>query len=210
MNGSGKQSFYEIQLNNSSLIIAFVIAVALGIGIFMLGVMVGQGQAPATALEAGWVEDSFAASEPATTDAEEIEDPDLDFFEQVEEPAPGQAQPPTGGDDAEQDTAAAEPPGETPAQPAVSPPSGLPSHDPNLSTGWVVQVKATPQRGEADDLQAALAAAGFPAYVISADGAGSAIYRVRVGRYVDRGDADRVAELLGARSDIGDTWVTEG
>lgn len=210
MNGSGKQSFYEIQLNNSSLIVAFVIAVGLGIGIFMLGVMVGRGQAPVTPLEEGWVEDSFAPADAPTAAADETgQDPDLDFFEQVEEPAPGQASteqaaPPPAGQEEE----ATEEPVSTP--PAVTPPTGMPAHDPSLATGWVVQVKATPQRNEAETLQAALAAAGFPAFVISADSGSGTVYRVRVGRYGDRADAERVDGLLRARNDIADTWVTEG
>lgn len=212
MNGSGKQSFYEIQLNNSSLIVAFVIAVGLGIGIFMLGVMVGRGQAPTTPVEEGWVEDTFAPADGPAAVAEtagEDTDPDLDFFEQVEEPAPGQAAaeqaaPPT----ARQQEQPAEAPVSTP--PAVTPPTGMPAADPSLATGWVVQVKATPRQSEAEALQAALAAAGFPAFVISADSGSGTVYRVRVGRYGDRADAERVDGLLRARDDIADTWVTEG
>ena len=38
MNGSGKQSYYEIQLSNGSLIAAFLVAAAVGVTVFVLGV----------------------------------------------------------------------------------------------------------------------------------------------------------------------------
>jgi cell division septation protein DedD len=209
MKGTGKQSFYEIQLNNSSLIVAFAIAVALGIGVFMLGVMVGKGQAPVTPNESGWVEDSLATGDGSATTEAEPADPDLDFFEAVQEPNGEATQPAAGSGGDEAPPQRQDPPAES--QPAaVTPPAGMPQHDPALATGWIVQVRATPQRAEADGLQAALAAAGFPAYVISAQSGGNTVYRVRVGRYRDRASAERAASLLGGRGDIGETWVTEG
>jgi cell division protein FtsN len=66
---------------------------------------------------------------------------------------------------------------------------------------WTVQVSAFRSRSLADDLRARLAARGFDAYVLtSVTEDGRPRYRVRVGAYPTRGDAERVsAELRSER-----------
>ena len=219
MNGSGKQSFYEIQLSNSSLIMAFLVAVGLGVAVFMLGVMVGRGQAPQALPDGGFVEAlGPEEGEDATATAE------LGFHDRVQEPVGGEGdaggeQPaPAAAGTVDDDTAApvaeATPQGPGPETAAAEDDepdaNGLPDHDPAMASGHVIQVKSTPDRSAADDLQVALASAGFPAFVVSADVGGSTTYRVRVGRYRSRADAERVAAVLGERSDVDATWVTEG
>ena len=83
MNGSGKQSFYEIQLSNSSLIVAFLVAVGLGVAVFMLGVMVGRDQGPQPLLEGGLVEALGDETGPAPA----VDPADTDFLGRMEEPA---------------------------------------------------------------------------------------------------------------------------
>lgn len=206
MNGSGKQSFYEIQLNNASLIAAFLIAVGLGVAVFMLGVMVGRGQAPETPVEGRWAEESFTADDEQGS--EDTTAPE--FFEKVQET-----------DEADSDAATvAEPEREPPVTeqeqeetpPVRSTDSGLPAADPSLppGSGWVVQVKATPQRSEAAELQAALATAGFDAFIEEQPSGNQTVYRVRVGRYAQEADARRVESALADRPDVSDTWVTRG
>lgn len=220
MSASGKQSFYEIQLSNSSLIVAFVIAVGLGVAVFMLGVMVGRGQAPQPVDEQGWVESLGAdGGEPAAGAVEEEEPAeDLDFYERVEDPVDGQETADAGDsggpgaaaadDEADADEAEAQGGGDADASSGET--ADLPAADPSIATGFVVQVKATPNRADADALQAALAAAGYPAFVVQADVGGNTTYRVRVGRYGSRDDAERVSAALEGRSDVESTWVTEG
>lgn len=208
MSASGKQSFYEIQLSNSSLIVAFVVAVGLGVAVFMLGVMVGRGQAPQPGDEQGWVESLGASGEDSEAAGVEEEAPaeELDFYERVEDPVQEEQAADAGEDTAEQQQ---EP--EPPAEEATEEPElDLPAPDPSIASGFVVQVKATPDRAAADSLQAALAAAGFPAFVVQAEVGGGTTYRVRVGRYTSREDAQRVAVALDRRSDVEGTWVTEG
>lgn len=207
MSGSGKQSFYEIQLNNSSLIVAFVIAVGIGVAVFMLGVRVGRSQVPQAIPAGGWVED--LAPEGATTDP-------IPAPEQQEDASPEQSPSVDSQAPSEEPTPAAEtvadPPTATPAttDPAPRANPGLPPADDSLADGFVVQVKATPNLEEARDLQATLARDGFPANVVEADTDGTTLYRVRVGRYRSRDDAELVAAALDARDDISDTWVTRG
>ena len=218
MNGSGKQSYYEIQLSNGSLIAAFLVAAAVGVTVFVLGVMVGRGQAPQALPEAGWTEPLAANgggdSGPAPMqEAEPIVDID------TENAALGTDG--TGTDDAGTDdtgTDATAPPfedrvGEDEAaaasgQPAA--PAGLPTNDPALASGWVVQVKSTENVQEARVLQEELSKSGFPSFMVQADVRGQSTWRVRVGRYGTQADAEQVAAALSGRTDIEATWVTQG
>ena len=62
---------------------------------------------------------------------------------------------------------------------------------------FVVQVTALRSADEARTVAAGLMAKGYPAVVVDpAPGAPAAVYRVRVGPYVDRGEADAVRDRL--------------
>jgi DedD protein len=85
--------------------------------------------------------------------------------------------------------AAVPPPPPRPA--AVAPPGPEPGDQ------WTVQVSAFRSRALADELRARLAARGFDAYVLaSATEEGRPRYRVRVGAYPTRTEAERVAAEL--------------
>ena len=208
MNGSGKRSFYEIQLSNSSLIVAFVIAVGLGIAVFMFGVMVGRGQV----IESGPGEDLVelfpSGAEPLDSSQATA---DLQFDASVREPMAGGDDSAAPADPAAQSQDPA-PQRQEPRPQRQEPQAiGLPAHDPSIASGFVVQVKATESRSDANSLQAQLATVGYPAFVVSGESAGGAtVFRVRVGRYRTKADAERVAALLSQRSDIKDTWITQG
>ncbi len=206
MNGSGKQSFYEIQLSNGSLIVAFLVAAGVGVTVFVLGVMVGRGQVQQALPESGWVEplaaDDFGAQQPPLEEAGPV-------AEAAGETLDGQ---PTGANDepaeAPFEGVVAEATPEVTRQ--VEAPAGLPADDPSLASGWVIQVKSTDNETEARALQAELSRSGFPTFVVQADVRGSSVWRVRVGRYGAQSDAEEVAAALSGRTDIGDTWVTQG
>jgi cell division protein FtsN len=213
---SDDQSFYEIQLNTPHLVLAFLGAAVVGVTVFWLGVVIGRGQTePGPA-------DQWQAAVPA----EGTEEEPFEFYEAVSEPT---LQP-----EALAETAVA--PTESPAPPEAGQPSsaaapgfepadpvdeelapvvaesavGLPRADASLPSGWIVQVRSTPGKPDADSLQAALVAAGFPAFVVSVDVDGVTWYRVRVGRYRSQGEASIVEAELVTRSDVDSTWVTEG
>jgi cell division septation protein DedD len=83
------------------------------------------------------------------------------------------------------------PPPATPAPTAVST-SGEPG-----GPGYVVQVAALQVRVEADGIARRLSGKGYPAYVTApASGASAPIYRVRVGKYKSRREAEQVAARL--------------
>lgn len=72
--------------------------------------------------------------------------------------------------------------------------------------GWVVQVAAVKTRGEADTMASRLSAKGYTAFVLTGSG-GSSVFRVRVGGYKSRRDADAVAARLRKEERI-TPWVT--
>ncbi|NKB90055.1 MAG: hypothetical protein GKS06_17725 [Acidobacteria bacterium] len=197
MNGSGKQSFYEIQLSNGSLIVAFLVAAAVGVTVFVLGVMVGRGQAPQALPESGWVE-PLAAEDTTAAPMEEAPAIADDSATAANDPV---AEEPSTFEDVVAENAASD-------QPTAPP--GLPADDPSLASGWVIQVASPDNESEARALQAQLSRDGFPTFVVEAEVRGSAVWRVRVGRYGAQADAERVATALSGRSDVPDTWVTQG
>jgi cell division septation protein DedD len=127
------------------------------------------------------------------------------------------AAPATSRPEADPSTAAVKPskpaeaaPAPRPARPAKAPPasparppqqvaSAASTSDPDAA--WTVQVSAFRSRSLAEELRSRLAARGYEAYVspaMSEDGRPR--YRVRVGAYAARGDAERVAaDLRGER-----------
>jgi cell division septation protein DedD len=206
MNGSGKQSYYEIQLSNGSLIAAFLVAAAVGVTVFVLGVMVGRGQAPEALPETEWVEslaaDDGAGSGSGQAPLEEAE-PIVDGVGTTDEPDDEADDP--GAAPVEDLVAEVEPEAAT-SQPEAT--AGLPANDPSLASGWVIQVKATSDETEARALQAQLSRSGFPAFVVQ--DSRTAMWRVRVGRYGSQDDAEEVNSALSGRTDIASTWVTQG
>jgi cell division septation protein DedD len=61
---------------------------------------------------------------------------------------------------------------------------------------WVVQVHALKDRAAATKIAQGLAAKGYPAFVLDPEPGSPAIYRVQVGRYGDRREAEQVAHRL--------------
>jgi len=92
-------------------------------------------------------------------------------------------------------TAAASAPAKTPA-PAAEP----------TGSGFVVQVAATRQRSEADSIARRLTGKGYPAFVTTPS-SGPTMFRVRVGKYQDRREAETVASRL-EREEQFKPWIT--
>ena len=81
----------------------------------------------------------------------------------------------------------------TPSSPAPQAAAGVPA----VAASWVVQVSALRSDDEARMVAAELVAKGYPAVVVDpAPGAPRAVYRVRVGPYTDRSEANRVRDRL--------------
>jgi cell division septation protein DedD len=79
--------------------------------------------------------------------------------------------------------------------PPLAPAGGVPTSA--RSGTWVVQVQALRDRTEAAAIVRRLSSKGYPAFVVSPDAKEpSGMYRVHVGRYDDRAEAERIAERL--------------
>lgn len=75
-------------------------------------------------------------------------------------------------------------------------------------SGYTVQVAALRVDEAAQQIADRLVEKGFPAYVLlPAEDAPVAVYRVRVGRYIDRSDAERMFERL-VREEQFKPWIT--
>jgi cell division septation protein DedD len=75
------------------------------------------------------------------------------------------------------------------------------------SGGFAVQITALRDRGEADAIVKRLVGKGYPAYVLNPLPGKPPVYRVQVGRYQNRGDADRIASRLQKEEQFS-PWVT--
>jgi cell division septation protein DedD len=74
-------------------------------------------------------------------------------------------------------------------------------------SGYVVQVAAVRQKSEADAIRGRLTRKGYPAFVAAAGTSGAPTYRVRVGKYPSKREADTVAAKL-EREEQFKPWVT--
>ena len=208
------EGFHEIQLNGKQLVFLFMAATVVSVVIFLCGVMVGRGvqvqQANVLAASADLVADPTAsprdtAAAPAaaapegapltsqetltyTSRLEEAEPPVETLTETTPSmPAPAPAEVPER---------------ETPARPAAA--SVVPGEP--AGPGFVVQVAAVTERGEADVIARRLSGKGYPAFVTTPAGV-SKVFRVRVGKFRDRREAESVAGRLEKEEQF-KPWIT--
>jgi cell division septation protein DedD len=138
--------------------------------------------------------ETFRDGASPTTDPTRLPEPP------AEEPAPVRSAParpvPERGAPARPSAAASAPltaaPSSSPAEPA--------------GAGFVVQVAAVTERGEADTIARRLSTKGYPAFVTTPAGA-ARVFRVRVGKYKERREAETVASRL-AKEEQFKPWIT--
>jgi DedD protein len=74
-------------------------------------------------------------------------------------------------------------------------------------SGFAVQVAAVKARSEADTIAKRLSSKGFPSYVTTPGPGAAHVYRVRVGKYTDRREAESVARRLEKEEQF-KPWIT--
>ena len=191
---STEDGFHEIQLSGKQLVFVGMTVTIVFVAIFLCGVLVGRNTRPPrdgdvveTAAVTTPAQPSADAAGPAAAEppAPPVED-ELSYPKRLQgapaaeelKPKPQPAPP-----------AAAKPATPPPATSIDVPTSGRPGT-------WFVQVVALRNRAEAAAFVKRLMAKGHPAYLeLPARGAVE-MYRVRVGRYSDRRDAEQVARRL--------------
>ena len=195
--------FHEIQLNGKQLIFLFMAATVVSVVIFLCGVMVGRG------VRSGRGETS--ASAELETPAQAAPAPIAPAPAPASSaPAKAQAKPaatapaPAPPKAAAEKAAVAEK-----AAPKPEPPAPVDKDKPAAVTsgGYAVQLTALRDRSEADAVVKRLAGKGYPAYVVNPLPGKPPVYRVQVGRYQNRADADRIASRLQKEEQFS-PWVT--
>lgn len=193
MAGRPEETAREFQLETRHLAFLIVLVVALCLASFMLGRWVErQNAGPA-------VSDAVTRPEGATVTDEGDVSKDLTFFdtlknerpaplESAPEPAPARAMKPVASR-----AAAASPPPATP-RPADSRRS--------VSDGVMIQVFASKDKAAADAIRKRLRARGYTALLVPDGGS----WKVRVGPYADREEAERSAAVLRQQENL-KTWI---
>jgi DedD protein len=226
------EGFHEIQLNGKQLVFLFIAATVVSVVIFLCGVLVGRGvrtgqSTIADASPASTIADTSShqpaaapAPTPAGSDPTAAAPPpapvdDLSYFDRLQKSrAPSEQLKPAS----EQKAPVAEHPApgaarETPTPPA--PKESAPTQAPVVDAaqaepagqGFAVQIAALNVRSEADAIAKRLSSKGYAAYVIApADGTPS-VYRVRVGKFPTRREAESIAARLQKEEQF-KPWVT--
>ena len=178
------------------LVFLAMIAAVVAVIIFLCGVLVGRGvpaRPPTEPVPTGVDSSGFGAFGSADSgmaiDPSESGSPldDLSYFGRLHstEPAPERLGRPL---DAPDRGAAVELDGRTAARIGLADATG---------TAFVLQVTALMGGAEAGEVAAALVAKGYPAFVVDPTPVmPAAMYRVRVGPYAERGEAERVGHRL--------------
>jgi cell division septation protein DedD len=227
--------FHEIQLSGKQLVALFIIATTVIVVVFLCGVRVGRGVRDAQTDQADQVATAMPpAAQPASVAStppseappaasEAVAQDDLSYQKRLEtnkppaeklkkqeepksEPAPApviaampkpaaKSAPPAGGAAGTTGTAT------TSGAADNLPTAGRPGT-------WAVQVIATRDRAVAGSVVKRLAAKGYPAFVVNPSaGAKPPYYKVHVGRYNDRGEAETVSLRIKKEEQF-QSWIT--
>lgn len=217
MNEPYEPSYYEIALTGRQVLAAFVILLVCVVAAFFSGVWVAR--------EGG--EPDAARPEAAEAEAPEHRPDELSFFEEepMERPRPlgevakearpgttlredvgDRGAPPEVAGEAPPEEAGARPPAAeppAPERPREAPPGG------SLASGdMVIQVLVSSEEAKAREILDRLTKNGFRAFLSPVTDGGRTLYRVRVGPFERRSDAEAVAERLRSSLNL-DTWITQ-
>ncbi len=211
---TAEDGFHEIQLSGKQLVFLFIVTTSVVVGVFLFGVLVGRGareiRSSETAPAASTTDPAAPAVATAVPPSEApapVEDEPLSYNDRLttagthaeklnkpgEVPGPPEAEPapaPKQTARSEPPVAAAKPPAA--AAPRAALPAGIPTS--GRPGTWLVQVIATREQGMATSIVQKLTAKGYPAFLVApAAGAPQPFYKVQVGRYTDRGEAEKVS-----------------
>jgi len=151
---------------------------------------------------------SYSGRLSATTPPPEtLKDP-VPLVQELKAPAPARAPEPPPAAAAVRTPPPVAPAVKTPPAATVktSKPVAAPVNEP-AGAGYVVQVAAVKERGEADTIAKRLQSKGFPSFVSSPSAGAARVYRVRVGKYNDRREAETIARRLEKEEQF-KPWIT--
>jgi cell division septation protein DedD len=200
--------FHEIQLSGKQLVFLFMATTVVSVVIFLCGVLVGRGVkgdtvSAAESTSAATTSPEPVAPTPATTEAPkpagetpltytEVLDGDKRPTEPLKvDPKPTPTPAPIAADAAGAKPAAPPSAPETAARPAPAPSGAAAAGSPAPGT-WAVQVVALSNRTAAVAVVRRLEGKGYSAFMVEPQpGAPVQSYKVQVGRFSDRGEAEK-------------------
>ncbi len=211
------EGFHEIQLNGKQLVFLFMAGTVVAVGIFLLGVFVGRGvrsqvgDTDPLAMAADGVAPvpeippvAVGSGSGAPTTSNEV----LTYADQLAGKAPREtlAEQPRRAAATAQPT---KPPAAAPNTAASSPPASAPTSAPpakaaaapSVATepsgeGFAIQLAALAKREEAETIVRRLTQKGYSAYVMAPAAGAPSVYRVRVGKFKERREAESVSTRL--------------
>lgn len=204
MTSTQDDAFREIQLSGKQVVFVFMAAVVIAVVIFLFGVQVGRGVLAQRGLPGA--ADVANASEPPPAPASASQPSSgapvtagekLSYAERLGAPEPAAEQLKKSERSAEATSGREGGPLPTPKPDAPAPTAAAPveSTEPP-GDGFAIQVAALRERDEAEVIVKRLAGKGYPAYVVAPSKGAPSVYRVRVGKFKDRSEADTVAARL--------------
>ena len=216
-------AFHEIQLSGKQLVFLFMATTVISVIIFICGVLVGRSvpvegisaaENPATTASApADVPTSAAgtATPPSTAQAAEGTSYSARLDAQANTPeklTPVAEPPPTPAPVAAEAT---RPASEPAATPAPEPPTRQTADTPKPSSGlpgtWAVQVVSLRDRGAANQIVQRLQGRNYPAFLVAPSaGTPTQLYKVQVGKYKDRAEAERIQARLKKEEQF-DPWI---
>jgi cell division septation protein DedD len=175
--------------------------VVIGVVVFLLGVQVGRGvlaergqQDSHTAASASEAEPPAPPAAAQASGAPVTAGEKLSYAERLASPEPT-PEPLKRPEEIPPPAPKAEAPSGPPSRPAAAS-ADVASRAEPPGTGYSIQVAALREREEADTIVKRLAAKGYPAYVAAPIKEKVPIFRVRIGKYKVRSEADTVAAKL--------------
>jgi DedD protein len=203
------EGFHEIQLNGKQLVFLFMAGTVVAVVIFLLGVFVGRGvsaqigptdptlaiqPSPGSAPEIPSIAASTGSGAPATA-SEDLTYPNHLAGEPPKEsltsarpepPPPATAAPPSPAPVVSEAPSAPDAPVAARTTVAAEP----------AGDGFAIQLAALAKRDEAEGIVRRLAGKGYSAYLMAPQAGAPQVYRVRVGKFKDRRQAESVSARL--------------
>lgn len=225
MSSSHEEGYREIQLSGKQLVFGFMAGIVILVVVFLMGMQVGRGVLMARGAPGAGTAASNETEPPPppasaspsssalpTTAGEKLSyaerlgasTPPKESLKPDAAPAPSDVAPSPKSESLSADrdvpaaaakTAAKNTPPPTKSAPAAPSAPSAQSGEP-AGPGFAIQVAALREQQEADAIVKRLAGKGYPAYVVTPAKGAPTVYRVRVGKFKDRREADTVAARL--------------
>jgi cell division septation protein DedD len=211
--------FHEIQLNGKQLVFLFMAATVVSVVIFLCGVLVGRGvraERAATSADAGaaTIEPTPQAAAPTPATPPAGSDPttaappptvdDLSYFNRLEKQTPAVEElkaPPAAAPNVVAAIASPKSPPPIATPPAASQPA------PSPGDGYAIQVAAMLDHTDADAMAKRLSSKGYNAFILPLGQTTPTRYRVRVGKFKTKHEAEVAAARLQKEEQF-KPWIT--